>query len=148
MLAGRPSAAQLSDKAVWRLLRVAAEGAGLEGWECLSGHSLRAGLTTAAGEAGADLAQVMRRTRHRSAEVACSSTASACGSILGGEAWSAWPTLAGRWFGRAGPTKRRSHDEGNPGQKSTKPVHDIFSFAHEIVSPVQEIDSKRKRTAG
>ncbi|MBC9210025.1 tyrosine-type recombinase/integrase [Roseomonas aerophila] len=68
--AGRPSAAQLSDKAVWRLVRVAAQDAGLEGWERFSGHSLRAGLATAAGEAGADLAQVMRQTRHRSAEVA------------------------------------------------------------------------------
>jgi integrase len=68
--AGRPSAAQLSDKAVWRLVRVAAEEAGLEGWQRFSGHSLRAGLATAAGEAGADLAQVMRQTRHRSAEVA------------------------------------------------------------------------------
>lgn len=34
------------------------------------GHSLRAGLATAAVEAGADLAQVMRQTRHRSADVA------------------------------------------------------------------------------
>jgi integrase len=40
------------------------------GWAHFSGHSLRAGLATAAGEAGADLAQVMRQTRHRSAEVA------------------------------------------------------------------------------
>ncbi|WP_140886420.1 site-specific integrase [Muricoccus nepalensis] len=44
--------------------------AGLEGWERFSGYSLRAGLATAAGEAGADLAQVMRQTRHRSADVA------------------------------------------------------------------------------
>jgi integrase len=57
-------------KAVWRLVRVAAEDAGLEGWARFSGHSLRAGLATAAGEAGADLAQVMRQTRHRSSEVA------------------------------------------------------------------------------
>jgi integrase len=46
------------------------EDAGLEGWARFSGHSLRAGLATAAGEAGADLAQVMRQIRHRSAEVA------------------------------------------------------------------------------
>jgi integrase len=46
------------------------EDAGLEGWARFSGHSLRAGLATAAGEAGADLAQVMRQIRHRSSEVA------------------------------------------------------------------------------
>ena len=68
--AGRLSTAALSDKAVWRLVKGAAEDAGLEGWERFSGHSLRAGLATAAGEQGADLAQVMRQTRHRSAEVA------------------------------------------------------------------------------
>ena len=55
---------------MWRLVKAAAEAAGLEGWERFSGHSLRAGLATAAGEQGADLAQVMRQTRHRSAEVA------------------------------------------------------------------------------
>lgn len=68
--AGRLSAAQLSDKAVWRLVKTAARAAGLHEPERYSGHSLRAGLATAAGEAGADLAQVMRQTRHRSAEVA------------------------------------------------------------------------------
>ncbi|WP_255531695.1 hypothetical protein [Roseomonas sp. KE2513] len=36
-----------------------AETAGLEGWERFSGHSLQAGLATAAGETGAGLAQVM-----------------------------------------------------------------------------------------
>jgi len=68
--AGRLSASGLSDKAVWRLVKGAAQAAGIEGWERFSGHSLRAGLATAAGEAGADLAQVMRQTRHRSADVA------------------------------------------------------------------------------
>ena len=68
--AGRLTGQELSDKAVWRLVKGAAEAAGIEGWERFSGHSLRAGLATAAGEAGADLAQVMRQTRHRSAEVA------------------------------------------------------------------------------
>jgi len=68
--AGRLSGVRLSDKAVWRLVREAARDAGIEGWARFSGHSLRAGLATAAGEAGADLAQVMRQTRHRSAEVA------------------------------------------------------------------------------
>jgi integrase len=83
--AGRPSAAQLSDKAVWRLVRVAAQEAGLEGWERFSGHSLRAGLATAAVEAGADLAQVMRQTRHRSAEVAM-------GYLRPAEIWQQNPT--------------------------------------------------------
>ncbi|MDJ0390412.1 tyrosine-type recombinase/integrase [Roseomonas sp. E05] len=68
--AGRLNAAQLSDKAVWRLVKEAARAAGLPDPERFSGHSLRAGLATAAGEAGADLAQIMRQTRHRSAEVA------------------------------------------------------------------------------
>ena len=68
--AGRLTGQELSDKAVWLLVKGAAEEAGLEGWERFSGHSLRAGLATAAGEAGADLAQVMRQTRHRSADVA------------------------------------------------------------------------------
>ncbi|MCK8788052.1 tyrosine-type recombinase/integrase [Roseomonas sp. NAR14] len=68
--AGRLSAQGLSDKAVWRLVKQAAADAGLPEPERYSGHSLRAGLATAAGDAGADLAQVMRQTRHRSAEVA------------------------------------------------------------------------------
>ena len=68
--AGKLSANGLSDKAVWRLVKTAAAEAGLDNPERYSGHSLRAGLATAAGEAGADLAAVMRQTRHRSAEVA------------------------------------------------------------------------------
>ena len=68
--AGKLSSAGLSDKAVWRLVQQAARDAGLANPEGYSGHSLRAGLATAAGEAGADLAAVMRQTRHRSAEVA------------------------------------------------------------------------------
>ena len=67
---GRLTGQELWDKAVWRLVKGAAEATGLDGWERFSGHLLRAGLATAAGEAGADLAQVMRQTRHRSADVA------------------------------------------------------------------------------
>ncbi|MFC7739209.1 tyrosine-type recombinase/integrase [Roseomonas sp. GCM10028921] len=52
------------------MVKEAARGAGIEGWERFSGHSLRAGLAHDLGEAGADFAQVMRQTRHRSAEVA------------------------------------------------------------------------------
>ncbi|WP_043838047.1 hypothetical protein [Muricoccus aerilatus] len=44
-------------------------GLALTSATCAS-SSLRAGLVTAAGEAGADLAQVMRQIRHRSADVA------------------------------------------------------------------------------
>jgi integrase len=68
--AGRPSGAQLSARRCGGWCAWGGEDAGLEGWARFSGHSLRAGLATAAGEAGADLAQVMRQTRHRSAEVA------------------------------------------------------------------------------
>ena len=68
--AGKLAPAGLSDKAVWRLVKQATRDAGLANPEGYSGHSLRAGLATAAGEAGADLAAVMRQTRHRSAEVA------------------------------------------------------------------------------
>ena len=52
-----------------RLVKQAAEGAGLDP-TLYSGHSLRAGLATAAGDAGAGLAELMRQTRHRSTEVA------------------------------------------------------------------------------
>ena len=38
--------------------------------ERYSGHSLRAGLATAAGDEGAGLAELMRQTRHKSTEVA------------------------------------------------------------------------------
>jgi hypothetical protein len=56
--AGCPGAAQLSDKAVWRLVRVGpAEDAGLEGWARFSGHSLRAGLA----RPPARLARIWRR---------------------------------------------------------------------------------------
>ena len=68
--AGRLASRALSDKAVWRLVKQAARAAGLANPDGYSGHSLRAGLATAAGEAGADLAAVMRQTRHRSADVA------------------------------------------------------------------------------
>jgi len=68
--AGRLSAHRLSDRAVSRLVGQAARDAGLERPERFSGHSLRAGFATAAGEAGVDLARLMRQTRHRSADTA------------------------------------------------------------------------------
>ena len=67
--AGRLTGEKLSDKAVVRLVKQAAEGAGLDP-ALYSGHSLRAGLATAASVAGAGLAELMRQTRHRSTEVA------------------------------------------------------------------------------
>ena len=67
--AGRLTGAALSDKAVARLVKTAAEAAGLDA-TTYSGHSLRAGLATAAGDQGAGLADLMRQTRHKSTEVA------------------------------------------------------------------------------
>jgi site-specific recombinase XerD len=66
---GRPTGAALSDKAVVRLVKQAAAAAGFDAAQ-YSGHSLRAGLATAAAEAGADLPALMRQTRHRSVGVA------------------------------------------------------------------------------
>ncbi|HEY2131439.1 MAG TPA: tyrosine-type recombinase/integrase, partial [Acetobacteraceae bacterium] len=67
--AGRVTGAKLSDKAVVRLVKQAARDAGFDP-ERFSGHSLRAGLATAAGDAGAGLAELMRQTRHKSTAVA------------------------------------------------------------------------------
>jgi site-specific recombinase XerD len=66
---GRLTGAGLSDKAVARLVKTAAQAAGLDPAK-YSGHSLRAGLATAAGDAGAGLAELMRQTRHKSTAVA------------------------------------------------------------------------------
>nr|WP_283949785.1 site-specific integrase [Limobrevibacterium gyesilva] len=67
--AGKPTGAKLSDKAVARLVKQAAAAAGLDP-ALYSGHSLRAGLATAAADQGAGLAELMRQTRHKSTEVA------------------------------------------------------------------------------
>ncbi len=67
--AGRPTGAILSDKAVARLVKATALKAGLDP-ERYSGHSLRAGLATAVGDAGAALPDLMRQTRHKSTQVA------------------------------------------------------------------------------
>ncbi|MGI4800220.1 MAG: site-specific integrase [Janthinobacterium lividum] len=66
---GRVTGTILSDKAVARLVKGAAERAGLDPG-LYSGHSLRAGLATAAGDAGAALPDLMRQTRHKSTQVA------------------------------------------------------------------------------
>jgi site-specific recombinase XerD len=62
---GRITGERLSDKAVARLIKLAAADAGLEA-ERFSGHSLRRGLLTAGGENRAPLADLMRQSRHRS----------------------------------------------------------------------------------
>jgi integrase len=61
---------RLSDQSVNLVLKQAASTAGLSDPGRFSGHSLRAGLATQAGEDGADLAAIMRQTRHRSTKAA------------------------------------------------------------------------------
>lgn len=56
---------RLSDKAVALVVKRQAEAAGLDPSK-YSGHSLRAGLATAAAAAGASERAIMRQTRHRS----------------------------------------------------------------------------------
>lgn len=58
---GRLSEAALSDKTVARLVKGAAAYAGLDA-DKYSGHLLRAGLATAAGDLGASLADLKRQT--------------------------------------------------------------------------------------
>jgi integrase len=62
---GRALEARLSDRAVARVVKQAAGAAGLDpaGY---AGHSLRAGLATAAARAGAGERDIMRQTGHRS----------------------------------------------------------------------------------
>ena len=62
---GRVGEARLSDRAVARIVRRAAERAGL-GAARWSGHSLRAGFATEAASAGAPEIAIMRTTGHRS----------------------------------------------------------------------------------
>jgi site-specific recombinase XerD len=88
--AGRLLATGLSDKAVVRLVKQAAAAAGLDPAR-YAGHSLRAGLATAAGDAGADLAALMRQTRHQS-------TAVALGYLHPAELWR--NNVTARVFGR------------------------------------------------
>lgn len=65
--AGRVTGAKLSDKAVVRLVKQAAEGAGLDP-DKFAGHSLRRGLLTAGADNRAQLPELMRQSRHRSAQ--------------------------------------------------------------------------------
>jgi integrase len=63
------SAARLSNQAVARLVKRATEAVGLDPSR-FSGHSLRAGLATAAAKAGKSERSIMAQTGHRSAQVA------------------------------------------------------------------------------
>lgn len=65
--AGRVSAERLSDRSVALIVKAAADRAGLDA-AAFSGHSLRAGFTTAAARAGRALPNIMRQTRHVKAE--------------------------------------------------------------------------------
>jgi len=65
--AGKVTGEKLSDKAVVRLVKQAAEGAGLDP-EKFAGHSLRRGLLTAGADNRAQLPELMRQSRHRSAQ--------------------------------------------------------------------------------
>lgn len=62
---GRVSGERLSDRAVALIVKAAAERAGLDA-ASYSGHSLRAGLATAAAKAGRSERAIMRQTGHRS----------------------------------------------------------------------------------
>jgi len=64
---GRVTGDGLSDKAVARLIKQAATDAGLNS-EKFSGHSLRRGLLTAGADNRAQLAELMRQSRHRSTQ--------------------------------------------------------------------------------
>ncbi|MDW7557520.1 site-specific integrase, partial [Azospirillum brasilense] len=66
---GRVRPQRLSAMAVVRAVKGAAARAGLDP-ATVSGHSLRAGLATAAAQAGAPLLAIMAQTRHRSVQVA------------------------------------------------------------------------------
>jgi hypothetical protein len=83
----------LSDKAVVRLIKQAAEAAGLDPAR-FAGHSLRAGLATAAGDTGAGLPELMRQTRHKS-------TAVALGYLRPAELWT--NNVSARVFAATGP---------------------------------------------
>ena len=76
---GRLLGRALAGSAVAAIVKAAAAGAGLDAG-AYSGHSLRRGLLTDAGERNASLADVMRHSRHKS-------VATALGYIESGQAW-------------------------------------------------------------
>jgi integrase len=65
---GQVKAERLSDRAVARVVQRAAEAAGLDAAQ-YAGHSLRAGLATAAAQAGVSERVIMQQTGHRSLPV-------------------------------------------------------------------------------
>ncbi|MCF8567735.1 site-specific integrase [Alicyclobacillus tolerans] len=65
---GQVSTQRLSDHAVAKIVKRAAEAAGLDASK-FSGHSLRAGHATSAAQAGVQERIIMRQTRHRSIEM-------------------------------------------------------------------------------
>lgn len=85
-LGSRAGGERLTDRSVANIVKEAAEAAGLDPSR-YSGHSLRAGLATAAALAGAGIDEIMRHTRHRSVKVAL-------GYVRAAEKWSA--NAAGR----------------------------------------------------
>jgi integrase len=78
-LGGRIMGAPMSDKIVARLIKQACLNAGLDP-ERFSGHSLRRGLLTNAGDLQLPLVDVMRQSRHKSVDTAMS-------YIEAGDAW-------------------------------------------------------------
>jgi integrase len=92
---GKITGTALSDKAVVRLVKQAATDAGFDATG-FAGQSLRAGLATAAGNAGAGLPALMRQTRHRS-------TAVALGYLRPAELWT--HNVSGLVFAAAGGPK-------------------------------------------
>jgi len=66
---GKPISRPLTDQVVALIVKKTAEAIGLDPSR-YSGHSLRAGLATAASDAEAELHDIMRQTRHLSPEVA------------------------------------------------------------------------------
>ncbi len=60
---------RLNDEVVIRLVKTKVSQAGLDP-KMYSGHSLRSGFMTAAGEAGTELAAIMRQSRHVSPQIA------------------------------------------------------------------------------
>ena len=77
--AGTLMTATMSDKIVARLIKQACVLAGLDPGK-FSGHSLRRGLLTTAGDLQLPLADLMRQSRH-------TSVATALGYIEAGDAW-------------------------------------------------------------
>jgi site-specific recombinase XerD len=61
----RVGSGRLSDRAVARIVKIAAERIGIDP-ATVSGHSLRAGLATSVAKAGATERMIMKTTRHRS----------------------------------------------------------------------------------